>query len=113
MIFALRFPDDRTEPRWEKVQRAVPWLAVGLAALTLLGFLNMFGFPTEKITEVNFLAGLAVDAAVLVILFERRRRLPPREEQRMRWVIWGCLIGLPTFILAELCQSSDLVRHLG
>jgi hypothetical protein len=27
-------------------------------------------------------------------------------------VIWGCAIGLPTFILAELCQSSDLISHL-
>ena len=67
---------------------------------------------TEKITEISFAAGLVVDAAVLVILLLRRRTLPPHEEQRMRWVIWGCAIGLPTFILAELCQSSDLIRHV-
>jgi hypothetical protein len=112
MIFALRFPDDRTEPRWQKVQWAVPLLGAAMSVLTLLCFSNMFGFPTERITEISFLAGYAVDAAVLLILLERRRSLPPQEEQRMRWVIWGCAIGLPAFILAELCQSSDLIFHL-
>ena len=111
-IFALRFPDDRTEPRWQKVQWAVPLLGVAMFVLTLLCFANMFGFPTERITEISFLAGYAIDAAVLLILFERRRSLAPQEEQRMRWVIWGCAIGLPAFILAELCQSSDLIFHL-
>jgi hypothetical protein len=112
VIFALRFPLDRTEPRWRKVQWAVPLLAVAITALTLLGFANMFGYPTERITEAAFLSGLAVDAFVLLILLERRRRLPPLEEKRMRWVIWGCAIGLPAYIFAELCQSADLFRHL-
>ncbi|HXN99243.1 MAG TPA: hypothetical protein VN881_09230 [Candidatus Acidoferrales bacterium] len=112
VIFALRFPNDRTEPRWRKVQWLVPFLAVAIFVLTLLSFFNMFGFPTERITEITFLTGLAVDAAVLLILLERRRTLPPQEEKRMRWVIWGCAIGLPTFILAELLQSSDLMLHL-
>jgi hypothetical protein len=72
----------------------------------------MFGFPTERITEVAFLTGLAVDGLVLLILLERRRTLPPVDEKRMRWVIWGCAIGLPAYIFAELCQSADLFRHL-
>ena len=38
--------------------------------------------------------------------------LPPQEKQRMNWVIWGCAIGLPAYILAELCQSSDLITRL-
>ena len=112
LIFALRFPNDRTEPRWQKVQWAVPLLALTITLLTLLGFGNMFGNPTERITEVTFLTGLAVDAIVLLILIERRRVLPPLEEKRMRWVIWGCAIGLPAYIFAELCQSADLFRHL-
>jgi hypothetical protein len=112
MIFALRFPKDRTEPRWQKVQWVALAVGVIMAALTLAGYANVFGYPTERITEVSFTAGLVVDAGVLVILLMRRRTLPPHEEQRMRWVIWGCAIGLPTFILAELCQSSDLIHHL-
>ncbi len=112
MIFALRFPQDRTEPRWQSMQWVALAIGVIMAGLTLAGFANMFGYPTENITEISFAAGLVVDAAVLLILLMRRRTLPPHEEQRMRWVIWGCAIGLPTFILAELCQSSDLIRHL-
>jgi hypothetical protein len=112
VIFALRFPNDRTEPRWQKVQWAVPLLAIAMAVVTLLCFANVFGFPTEKITEASFLAGYAIDAAVLLILLDRRRSLPPQEQQRMSWVIWGCAIGLPAFILAELCQSSDLILRL-
>jgi hypothetical protein len=112
LIFALRFPDDRTEPRWQEVQWAVPLLALTITVLTLLGFGNMFGYPTERITEATFLAGLAVDAIILLILLERRRGLPPLEEKRMRWVIWGCAIGLPAYIFAELCQSADLFRGL-
>jgi hypothetical protein len=90
----------------------VPLLGAALTVLTLLSFANTLGWPTERITEVTFLVGYAVDAAVLLILLERRRTLPPQEEQRMRWVIWGCAIGLPTFIFAEICQSSDLIQHL-
>lgn len=112
VIFALRFPDDRTEPRWQKAQWVVPLLAAAMTALMLASFANMLGFPTERITEVSFLTGYAIDAVVLLILLERRRKLPPQEEQRMRWVIWGCAIGLPTYILAGICQSSDLIPRL-
>ncbi len=26
----------------------------------------------------------------------------------MRWVIWGCLIGLPGYTIAQLAQDTDL-----
>jgi hypothetical protein len=111
LLFALRFPEDRTEPRWQKLQWAVPFLAAVITALTLANFASILGFRTERITEITFLAGFAIDAAVLIILLARRRTLPPQEKQRMNWVIWGCAIGLPAYILAELCQSSDLITH--
>jgi hypothetical protein len=112
VIFALRFPEDRIEPRWRKIQWTVPLLAGVMTTLTLLSFRSLLGFPSEKITEISFLMGYAVDAAVLLILLVRRHGLSPPEEQRMRWVIWGCAIGLPAYILAELCQSSDLIKQL-
>jgi hypothetical protein len=112
ILFALRFPHDRTEPRWKKVEWLAPVLGAAIALLTLLSFGNMFGFPTERLTEFTFLAGYAIDAAVLLILLERRRRLPAQEEQRMRWVIWGCLIGIPSYIFAEICQSASLFSHI-
>ncbi len=112
LIFTLRLPDDRIEPRLRVLQRIAPILGAAITVLNLLAFSNLFGFHTERITQVSFLAGYFIDAAALLILLERRRKMPPLEEQRIRWVIWGCLIGLPTFILAELCQSSDLLNHL-
>jgi hypothetical protein len=111
LIFTLRLPDDCIEPRWRKLQRMVPLLGAAITLLNLLAFSNMFGFHSERVTEISFLAGYAIDAVALLVLLERRRRLPPLEAQRIRWVIWGCAIGLPTFILAELCQSSDLISH--
>jgi hypothetical protein len=112
LIFTLRLPDDRIEPHWRKAQWAAPLAGAAITILNLLAFSNLFGFRTERIAEISFLAGYAIDAAALLILLERRRKMPPLEEQRIRWVIWGCAIGLPTFILAELCQSSDLISHL-
>lgn len=43
-------------------------------------------------------------------LLRRRHGQPPQEYQRLRWVIWGCLIGLPAFILAAILQSTTLWR---
>ena len=112
VVFALRFPNDRTELRWRPLERATPLLAASITALALASFTNSFGFRTETITDATFLANYAVDAFVLLILLQRRRLLPPHEEQRMRWVIWGCAIGLPAYIFAEICQSAALFRHL-
>ena len=50
--------------------------------------------------------------AALAILLGRRRDLSPRDYQRIRWVIWGCLIGLPAYLLAELSQETSLLDGL-
>jgi hypothetical protein len=42
----------------------------------------------------------------LVILFARRHTQKPEDYQRLRWVIWGCLIGLPAFLIAELASET-------
>jgi hypothetical protein len=55
--------------------------------------------------------GYAVDAAVLFILLQHRRALPAQDQQRMLWVIWGCAIGLSSFIFAEIAQSTSLLQH--
>ena len=31
----------------------------------------------------------------------------------MRWVVWGCLIGLPAFLLAELASSTTIFETRG
>ncbi|HTU56434.1 MAG TPA: hypothetical protein VMF62_20910 [Acetobacteraceae bacterium] len=112
LAFALRFPDNALDPRWRRLDRALPRLALGLAALNLISFANAIGFPTETLTRAMILFTYAIDAAVLAILLLRRRTLHPLDEQRMRWVIAGAAIGLPAFILAELLQSSALFDTL-
>jgi len=112
VLFALRFPHDRTEPKWQPLESTLPWLGAAVAVLTLLGFGNMVGFPTGKIVAAGYITGYVVDVAVLAILLLRRRSLEPADEQRMRWVIWGCAIGLPVYILAEICQSVSFPSNL-
>jgi hypothetical protein len=38
----------------------------------------------------------------------RRRTQTPEDYQRVRWVIWGCLIGLPSFLIAELASTTTI-----
>ena len=112
LVFALRFPHDATEPVWQPVERALAPIAAILLILNLLSFANGFGYPTETITRWTFYAGMVLDAGVLVILLRRRRLLAAQDEQRMRWVIAGCAIGLPAFFIAELCQSAGLFNGI-
>ena len=108
LLFVLRVPADRTEPRWRRWQFALPLVAATFTVLQLLSYGNNFGYRTEIASRATLLAGLAVGAAALLILLRRRRGLPPQDYQRMRWIIWGCAIGLPAFILAALLQSTTL-----
>ncbi len=111
LIFALRFPGDESNPQWRRFKWMPPVVALLIAALLLASFANAFGFHTERVTSAAFLAGYAVDAVVLFVLLLRRRTLPAQDQQRMLWVIWGCAIGLPAFIFAEVAQSTSLLRH--
>jgi len=110
LLFVLRVPADRSERRWRPVERALPLVALALASLQLLSMAYLFGYRTATVTRATLLSGYAVDAAALIILLARRRGQPPLDYQRLRWVIWGCLIGLPAFILAELLQDTTLLR---
>jgi hypothetical protein len=111
LLFALRFAD---EPGRAHRTRWVLLIGMAMTGMTLASYANLFGFPTEAITRASFLIGYVLDALALIILFRRRRELQPVDEQRMRWVIWGCLIGIPAFITAEILQSSSLLQdHLG
>ena len=112
LAFALRFPSEAADRRWRRAERSLPWIGSILALLIVLSSANKFGFPTERITEATYLGGYVVIALVLVVLLRRRRGLKPQDEQRMRWAIAGCAIGLPAFILAEICQSSGLPYYL-
>ena len=58
--------------------------------------------------RATLIMGFAVSAAALAILLARRSDLTPRDYQRIRWVIWGCLIGLPANLVGELWQETSL-----
>jgi hypothetical protein len=104
LLFVLRVPNDEIEPRWLPVERALPWLGLILVLLLLACYGSVFGYHTETVTRAGILTGFAVAFAALAILLERRKSQTPEGYQRVRWVIWGCLIGLPAFLIAELAS---------
>jgi hypothetical protein len=112
LLFALRAPLDRTEGRWRNVERALPAIFILFLAVALAGMGSVFGHPAEIWARSSLFVGFAVSVAAVAILLGRRRDLSPRDYQRIRWVIWGCLIGLPAYLLAQLSQETSLFVEL-
>ncbi|MGA7457341.1 MAG: hypothetical protein WBW51_08515, partial [Methyloceanibacter sp.] len=108
LLFVLRVPNNKTEPRWHGVERALPLVGLVFVLLLFGSYGALFGRPAETVTRISILAGFVVDAAALSILLARRRFQTPEDYQRVRWVIWGCLIGLPSFLLAELASTTTI-----
>ena len=108
LLFALRVPIDETKRRWRPVVRALPAVAVVFLALELASVGSAFGFRSELAMRSAIIVGFVVSAAAIAILIARRADLPPRDYQRIRWVIAGCLIGLPAFLIAGLWQETSL-----
>ena len=113
LLFVLRVPNNQTEVRWRPVERALPLIGVALALVLLASYGAAFGHPTEMVTRASILVGFAVAATALTIFLTRRRSQTPQDYQRVRWVIWGCLIGLPSFLLAELARPRRSSRPAG
>ena len=112
LLFALRAPVDRAEGGWRQVERALPALAILFLAVALASLGSAFGYRAESAMRASILLGFAVSAAALGILIGRRKDLSPRDYQRIRWVIWGCLIGLPAYLIAEISQETSLPASL-
>jgi hypothetical protein len=112
LMFALRAPVDRAEGRWRGIERALPALAIMFLGVVLASMATVFGYRAEIWARGMFFIGFVVSIAALVILFGRRRDLSPRDYQRLRWVIWGCVIGLPAYLLAQLSQETSLFGEL-
>jgi hypothetical protein len=49
------------------------------------------------------------ECCAVAILLLRRRSLSPKDNQRLRWVMWGCLIGLPAFVIADLNEYTSFL----
>jgi hypothetical protein len=108
ILFVLHAPNDQTEARWRPVERALPFVALVFALALLASYGNVLGFRTEAVTRVGIIAGFPVALTALGILLVRRYTQRPEDYQRLRWVIWGCLIGLPAFLIAELASETTL-----
>jgi hypothetical protein len=108
LLFALRVPVDRVDGRWRVAERALPAAALVLLAIALMSLGSLFGYRTEFAMQWSILVGVPVSVAAFSILIARRADLSPRDYQRIRWVIWGCLIGLPAYLVAEISMETSL-----
>jgi hypothetical protein len=108
LLFVLRVPNDKPDPRWRALERALPLIALILTLLLLASYGSAFGYRTETGTRAGILTGFIVASCAVAILMVRRRTQTPEDYQRVRWVIWGCLIGLPSFLIAELSSETTL-----
>ncbi len=112
LLFALKAPVDRTEGRWRMIERALPVLTIVFLTVALASMRTVFGHPAEIWARSFLFVGFAVSAGALAILIGRRGDLSPRDYQRIRWVIWGCLIGLPAYLLGQLLQQTSVFDEL-
>jgi len=110
--FALRAPNDETTSRWRPLELILPLIAIVLAGLLTLSYANLLGYPTEAVTRAGVLSGIGVAACAFFILLARQKELPPQDYQRLRWVIWGCLIGLPALVFADAGTTTTLLNNL-
>ena len=108
LVFAIRFPTNTVSPSWARLERAALGLGLAIALCTLAVGADLFGVATETLNDAIFAAGFVIDAGALLILLLRMPSLHPQDEQRMRWAIAGCVIGIPCYLTAELCQSSSI-----
>jgi hypothetical protein len=107
-IFALRFPEGRVTG-WRKwIERSLPFLAVYLLAVHFWSFGTILGLHTEFVTSLAYISGYALDILIIVALVARLREEKPIERQRMKWVLFGCMVGLPAFIFADSNESTSL-----
>ena len=110
--FALRAPTDESTSRWRPLERILPLVAMLLVALLTLSYANLLGYQTETVTRIGVLSGLVFAACAFLILLARQKELPPQDYQRLRWVIWGCLIGLPALVFADAGTTTTLLNVL-
>ena len=106
ILFVIRVPNDETEQKWRSVERVLPLMVLLLALLLIASYGSVLGFRTEFVTRVGIATGFVVALCALSILMLRRKNQKPEDYQRLRWVLWGCLIGLPAFVTAELASET-------
>lgn len=109
LVLVMRFPNNVLRPRWRVVQMLLPVVFIVMSALQLAVFLNSFGIGTERISDAFYILGWVIDAvAALLILPMVLHDQTPAERQRTRWLLYGCIIGLAAFIVADANEATSL-----
>ena len=111
LVFVIRAPNNKTEAAWRPVEWALPFLTLLFALMLIASYGSLLGYQTEIATEIGILAGFPVAVAAIVILMVRKRSQKPEDYQRLRWVLWGCVIGLPSFLIAELASETTFFER--
>ena len=109
LAFVMRAPTGVLQPEWQRAERMLPVVGAGLAVVLMSAYGSSFGFHTELLSRIAILSGILVSAVAVTILLLRRKTLSPKDNQRLRWVMWGCLIGLPAFVIADLNEYTTLL----
>lgn len=107
-VFALRFPEGKVTGWRKGIERSLPFLAVYLLIIHFWSFGTVLGLHTEFVTSLAYISGYALDILIIFALVARLREEKPIERQRMQWVLFGCMIGLPAFIFADSNESTSL-----
>ncbi len=68
LLFVIRAPNNKTEPMWRPVERALPLLGLVFAVALIASYAALIGYPTELLTRGGILAGFAVAVAAVAIL---------------------------------------------
>jgi hypothetical protein len=110
LLFVMRAPNGRRDPKWRWLERALPLIGIALTLGLTASYGSLFDYQTEAGTRRAIFTGFVVALFAVGILLERRRRQSPEDYQRLRWVLWGCLIGLPVFIVAEFAQTTTVFQ---
>ncbi len=61
------------------------------------------------VTRAGVISGLVIAVWGFGILLARQHELAPQDYQRLRWVIWGCVIGLPALVFADAGTTTTLL----
>jgi hypothetical protein len=115
IVFFFLFPTGRFVPRWTR------WVAVGSAALFVLGaffpgtLLNISNWPSLLFLLVPL---VVFGSLVYSQLYRYRRVSTPVERQQTKWIVFGATVALLGFLLLGVLLSAFLrlfipLRSLG
>jgi len=93
VAFFLLFPNGRLFPRW------LWWLIPVRAVAAILDYVPAFRSLPAADTISTFLLLPAIVAMLAVQAYRYRRISTPRERSQTRWVLYGTVVGLGTFLL--------------